>query len=116
MSPRSAVRAGRSSAASAKVLPCRITSAPKPRAPMTFTAGAVTGMTIVAFTPTRRAWKASAKAWFPAETATTPFSRSSGVNNSSLFSAPRSLKEAVKFRFSNFSHSSQPNICERVRE
>ncbi len=32
------------------------------------------------------------------------------------FSAPRSLKLAVNWRFSNFSHTSQPAMPDRVRE
>src|SRR5277367_3674818 len=48
--------------------------------------------------------------------AITPPARSASVRLSSLFSAPRSLNEAVNCRFSNFSQTSQPAMADRVRD
>ena len=60
------------------------------------------GITIVAAMPIRSAWYATACAWLPAETASTPLARSAAVSCAILLSAPRSLNEAVNCRFSNF--------------
>src|SRR2546423_15570486 len=46
----------------------------------------------------------------------TPFFRSAPLSDSNLFSAPRSLKEAVNWRFSNFRKISAPEISDRMRE
>ena len=46
----------------------------------------------------------------------TPRFLSLSVSWSSLFRAPRSLKDAVNCRFSNFTHTSAPTIWDRVRE
>src|SRR5579862_270487 len=48
--------------------------------------------------------------------AATPRRRSSGESESSLLSAPRSLKDEVNWRFSNFRWTSQPTIRDRVRD
>ena len=45
----------------------------------TLTNGVGSGITIVALMPSRRAWRATAWAWLPALTATTPAERSAGV-------------------------------------
>src|SRR5207302_1831169 len=66
--------------------------------------------------PIRSAWYATACAWLPAETASTPLARSSLVSWAILLSAPRSLNEAVNCRFSNFRKTSQPQICDSVRD
>src|SRR6185295_11243407 len=47
--------------------------------------------------------------------AMTPRRRSSAESDSSLFSAPRSLKEAVNCRFSNLRKTRAPVSCDRVR-
>src|SRR5690349_18714137 len=47
--------------------------------------------------------------------AMTPRLRSAGLSESSLFSAPRSLNEAVNCRFSNLRNTSQPARRDRVR-
>ncbi len=62
------------------------------------------------------AWYASACAWFPADIAITPRARSSGVSESSLFRAPRSLNDAVNWKFSNFTHTSAPVMSDSVRD
>src|SRR4029078_9647821 len=91
-------------------------SAPKPRVFSTLTLEAKRGMTIVAAIPIRSAWDAPACAWLPAETASTPLARSAGVSCVILLSAPRSLNDAVNCRFSNVSDTSQPQICDSVRD
>jgi hypothetical protein len=98
------------------VSPSSTTSAPKPRVFSTLTDEAKRGMTIVAAIPIRSAWYATACAWLPAETASTPLARSAGVSCAILLSAPRSLNDAVNCRFSNLRKTSQPQIAESVRE
>src|SRR5437868_11810352 len=46
----------------------------------------------------------------------TPFFRSASLSDSNLFSAPRSLNDAVNWRFSNLRKISAPDISERIRE
>src|SRR5690606_19164961 len=46
----------------------------------------------------------------------TPWARSCGLSASMRLSAPRSLKDAVNCRFSNFSHTSAPRMSDNVRE
>ena len=102
--------------ASSKVCPCSSTSAPNPRVRSTFTVGVSSGMTITARSPRRCAWWASPWAWLPAEAAITPLTGWPVANRrTSLFSAPRSLKEAVNCRFSNFRKTRAPRIWPRVR-
>ena len=48
--------------------------------------------------------------------ATTPRARSASDSCTSLLQAPRSLKEAVNWWFSNFRNTSTPVICDSVRE
>ena len=81
--------------ASSKLSPASTTSAPRRCVFSTFTNGAKRGMTMVAGMPSRRAWCATPCAWLPAETAITPCVRSSCVSCRSVFSAPRSLNDAV---------------------
>src|SRR5215218_4617189 len=64
-------------------------------------------MKIVARAPTSRAAHATAWPWFPALAATT-FCRSSGKSVAILFTAPRILKEPVRWRFSALSHTERP--------
>jgi hypothetical protein len=52
----------------------------------------------------------------PALIAATPRRFSSSLSARMRFSAPRSLNEAVNWRFSNFSQTSQPAMPDRVRE
>ena len=56
----------------------------------------------VAATPANSAATATPWAWLPALMATTPRRFSSSLSWTSLLQAPRSLKEAVNCRFSNF--------------
>ena len=65
-------------------------------------------MQIVDWQPYTLAANATPCAWLPADAAITPFSRSSGVKEATLLYAPLSLKEPVRCKFSNFSHTSQP--------
>ena len=67
-------------------------------------------MKIVAWIPASRAAQATACAWFPALTATTPAARSSSVRVATQLTAPRILNEPVRWRFSAFSHTSRPVI------
>ena len=55
-----------------------------------------------------RAAHASACAWFPADTVTSPRARSSGKRERTLLSAPRGLKEPVFWKFSHFKCSRAP--------
>ncbi len=80
-----------------------------------FVLGEPFGMTMVAGMPRRAAWYATACAWLPALIAITPRPRSSADSESSLLSAPRSLKEAVNCRFSNLRNTSAPVSADSVR-
>jgi hypothetical protein len=62
-------------------------------------------MNTVARTPASRAAQATACPWFPALAATTPARRSLADSAAILFSAPRTLNEPVRWRFSAFSHT-----------
>ena len=116
VSPRREAISSMRSRASSKVSPSSRTSAPSTSVFSTFTKGAKRGITIVAGMPRRFAWQATPCAWLPAETAITPRARSPASSARSLFSAPRSLKDAVNCRFSNLRNSSQPAIADSVRE
>src|SRR5579884_2479914 len=65
-------------------------------------------MKTVAFTRSSRAAHATAWPWLPALAATTPASRSEGESSDSLLTAPRTLNEPVRCRFSAFNHTSRP--------
>ena len=65
-------------------------------------------MKIVAWIPASRAAHATACAWLPALTATTPAARSSSESDATQLTAPRILNEPVRWRFSAFSHTSRP--------
>jgi hypothetical protein len=52
----------------------------------------------------------------PAEHAITPFFALAASSETSLFNAPRSLKDAVNWWFSNLRYTSAPVISESVRE
>ena len=114
--PRSFASSRPKTRASSKVSPRSTTSAPKLRVFSTFTDEAKRGMTMVAAMPMRCAWYATACAWLPAETASTPPARSAAVSCAILLNAPRSLNDAVNCRFSNFRNTSQPQMAERVRD
>ena len=101
---------------SATVAPCWMTVAPSRAVLATLARGAVVGMSTVTGMPRRIAWCATPWAWLPAETATTPARRCAGVRARSRLAAPRSLKEPVNWRFSNFTTTSAPVIDDRVRD
>src|SRR5436853_4202892 len=65
-------------------------------------------MKTVAWTPCSRAAQATAWPWLPALAATTPASRSAAESPAILLTAPRILKEPVRWRFSAFSCTSRP--------
>jgi hypothetical protein len=117
-SPCSSARRIAWSRASSKPSPWSSTSAPKPRVRSTLTAGVASGITITARRPRRWAWWATPCAWLPAEAAITPLSgvpaSRAATSASNLLSAPRSLKEAVNCRFSNFRKTCAPVICDSV--
>ena len=71
---------------------------------------------MVAGAPSSRAAHATAWPWLPALAATTPAARSSGVKVDNLLTAPRTLKEPVRWRFSAFSRTSRPQRRENVSE
>ena len=83
------------------MLPLSTICAPSLRVAWTLLSGAVSGITMVAWMPSRCALMATPCAWLPALAATTPRLRSSGVSSANLFAAPRSLKEPVRCRFSS---------------
>ena len=60
--------------------------------------------------PSFRPIVATASAWLPDEAATTPRAVCSRGKVSSLFAAPRSLKEPVSWRFSSFRNSRVPDV------
>src|SRR5262245_5387246 len=72
-------------------------------------------MTITAGIPSRAAWYATAWAWLPALMAITPRRRSSADSDRSLLSAPRSLNDAVNWRFSNLRKTCAPVSRDSVR-
>ncbi len=76
--------------------------------------GVASGITMVAFTPRRPAWYATACAWFPALAVMSPRARSAAGMSRSLFRAPRSLYAPVIWRFSSFSQASVPVSFESV--
>src|SRR5512133_4339744 len=74
------------------------------------------GTKMRARTPSSRAAHATAWPWLPALAATTPAARSSGVSVDSLLTAPRTLNEPVRCRFSAFSSTLRPTRRENVSE
>src|SRR5712691_10170210 len=73
-------------------------------------------MKTVAPIPASRAAQATAWPWLPALAATTPARRSASVRVASLLTAPRILKEPVRWRFSAFSSTSRPASRDSVSE
>src|SRR3954465_12681545 len=66
--------------------------------------------------PSSRAAHATAWPWLPALAAPPPAARSPGDRVESLLTAPRTLKEPVRCRFSAFSRTSRPQRRENVSE
>src|SRR5262249_18749092 len=66
--------------------------------------------------PSSRAAHATACPWFPALAATTPAARSPADSVDNLFTAPRTLKDPVRCRFSAFSRTSRPTRRENVSD
>src|ERR1041385_5077588 len=71
---------------------------------------------MVGLSPAFGAGEATPCAWFPAEAATTPALRSAAVKWWTLLSAPRTLKEPVRWKFSSLRCTSAPVICDRLLE
>ena len=71
---------------------------------------------MVAGAPSSRAAHATAWPWLPALAATTPAARSSVERVESLLTAPRILKEPVRWRFSAFRRTSRPQRREKVSD
>src|SRR5439155_2114998 len=65
-------------------------------------------MKTVASMPSSRAAHATAWPWFPALAVTTPAFRSTWLRLSILFTAPRTLNEPVRWRFSAFRRTGRP--------
>src|SRR5438132_4950668 len=73
-------------------------------------------MKIVALMPASRAAHATAWPWLPALAATTPARRSPLESVAILLTAPRTLNEPVRWRFSAFRQTSRPASFESVSE
>src|SRR6476646_6056182 len=65
-------------------------------------------MKTVALTPSSRPAQATACPWLPALAASTPVARSASPRVISLLTAPRTLNEPVRWRFSAFRHTVRP--------
>ncbi len=76
-------------------------------------AGAVRGMTTVAFTSRAAAITARAIPWLPPLTATTPAARSASPSERSLAVAPRALNEPVRCSSSSFATTGTPSSAVR---
>src|ERR1035437_6028689 len=83
-----------------------MTRPPKRSTARILVAGAVSGATMVALTPMRRAQNATPCAMLPAEAVSTPRSRRRGPSRAIALAAPRILKAPIGWRFSNFSQTS----------
>src|SRR5919204_1112876 len=70
--------------------------------------GASSGMNTVAETPASRAARATACPWLPALAVTTPAARSASLRVATLLTAPRTLKEPVRWRFSALRPTGRP--------
>ena len=103
------------SSASSTVAPTIRTSAPSAFAASTLEIGAGSGMNTTQRTPRDRAAYATAWAWFPALPVTTPPPHAS-PSAASLDSAPRSLNEPVRCRFSALNATVAPARSLSVRE
>src|SRR5215471_3070522 len=77
-------------------------SAPYPRTASILVFGASVGMTTALETPAIRAAQATAWAWLPAETVTSPRALSSALKERTLLRAPRGLNEPVFWKLSHF--------------
>ena len=116
VAPVRVARSWASAVASVRVAPVRTTWAPRVSVRVIFVNGRPSGMTIVASMPSSRAWWATPWAWLPAEAATTPLARCAASSPSRKLRAPRSLNEAVYWKFSNLRTISAPVISDSVRE
>src|SRR5450759_4959075 len=83
-----------------------MTRPPKRSTARILVAGAVSGATMVAGTPMRRAQNATPCAILPAEAVSTPRSRNCRGVRAITLAAPRILNEPIGWRFSNFSQIS----------
>jgi hypothetical protein len=81
------------------------TSAPRARVAATFTCGAPSGITTVAFTSASRAAHARARAWLPEGWVTTPRARPAASSVATALQAPRSLKTPTGCNDSGLTHS-----------
>src|SRR3954470_22339204 len=84
-------------------------SAPSERTTSIFAAGASSGTRIVAVVPSSFADSATAMAWLPDDTATTPRARSSVGIDETLLYAPRSLNAPPRCRHSALSSTVAPS-------
>jgi hypothetical protein len=82
----------------------------------TFAIGVSRGMNTVARAPASRAAQATAWPWLPALAATTPAARSASVSVPIVLTAPRTLNEPVRWRFSALSSTRRPVRRENVSE
>src|ERR1035437_5922345 len=114
-SPPLCARSRAAASASSTVSPTRRTSAPRAVAASNLPIEAACGMNTSQRTPRVRAAYATAWAWLPALPVTTPASQSS-PSAASLASAPRSLNEPVRWRFSALSATVTPVRSASVRE
>src|SRR5207342_2009045 len=71
-------------------------------------------MKMVAAIPASRAAQATAWPWLPALAARTPAERSASPSVINLLTAPRTLNEPVRCRFSAFRHTVRPTRRERA--
>ena len=92
-----------SSANAPSMVAVRRTSAPLALASSTDRAGADSGITTVAATPSAPAASATAMPWLPPLTATTPAARSASDSDVSFAKAPRALNDPVRCSSSSLS-------------
>ena len=99
--------------ASSKERPCATTSAPSRRTASILIAGVVSGMTMTAPNPKRRAASATPWAWLPADAATTPRAASASSSRTIRLYAPRTLNENTGWVSSRLSSTRLPRRSER---
>src|SRR5215510_4854895 len=81
---------------------------PYPATAAFFTAGALSGMTMYAGTPRKRAANATAAAWLPEECVATPYRASCSERPKTALHAPRNLKAPTFWKFSHLQNSAAP--------
>ncbi len=96
--------------------PATTTRAPSASIASTLFCGTLLLMQMVASMPSRRLTWATARPWFPLDTATTPFDRSSSLSWSRALAAPRTLNEPVSCSHSSLNHTSPSVIAESASE